>query len=337
MNTTPADQLTFRGNETAKRLHIGYNTSSNWGSLQSYTASGPGVLLLNPSGGNVGIGNAAAPSVALDVTGAIKASTTIAAGTSIAANGLSGYVFTGIGDTDGGLFSPADGTVTLKTDNTERVRVNPLGNVGIGTTNPQVPLSFSDAMGDKISLNGGPAGYGFGMAASTLWIHSDSSASDVAFGYGSALNRNETMRIKGNGNVGIGTTTPTVKLDVAGDIKSNGKSVPVAEENLRIVRGSISSNGAILAGGGFQVKYKDPSIGTDGRQGFYWITFNTPFSGAPTATVSLDSASMQSSMQAAGTPITAGCGSSRTEINVLIMKGSSETPAGFSFIAIGPR
>lgn len=57
-------------------------------------------------------------------------------GSSVHAEGAGGYKFTGVGDTDGGLFSPADGTITIKTNNVERLRVNSSGNVGIGTTTP---------------------------------------------------------------------------------------------------------------------------------------------------------------------------------------------------------
>ena len=76
--TTPADQLTIRGNtDNNKRLNIGYDTTNNKATLQSYTAADTtSPLLLNPSGGNVGI-NTNAPTVALDVDGAIAASGTL--------------------------------------------------------------------------------------------------------------------------------------------------------------------------------------------------------------------------------------------------------------------
>ncbi len=92
------------------------------------------------------------------------------------------------------------------------------GKVGIGVANPNAPLSFTDAIGQKITLWGqsGNALYGFGIAPGSLQIHTDTLNSDVLFGYGSSAAFTETMRVKGNGNVGIGTKTPQAKLQVTG-------------------------------------------------------------------------------------------------------------------------
>jgi hypothetical protein len=112
----------------------------------------------------------------------------------------------------------ANGAVNVKSN----LIVN--GNVGIGVT-PNYKLSFGQDSGDKISLwsppNGGP-NYGFGIASLALQIHSGDSSSDVVFGYGQSPNITETMRIKGNGNVGIGTSTPAGKLDVNGAVRVAG-------------------------------------------------------------------------------------------------------------------
>lgn len=104
---------------------------------------------------------------------------------------------------------------------TERVRIDAQGKVGIGTSTPVAPLSFANQLGDKIALWGQAANnYGFGIQGALLQIHTDTSNADIAFGSGSSAAFNETMRIKGNGTVGIGTNNPTFPLtfaNVAGD------------------------------------------------------------------------------------------------------------------------
>ena len=106
---------------------------------------------------------------------------------------------------------------------TERMRVRGNGNVGIGNPSPAYPLSFNGTLGDKISLwtDGSPSHYGFGIQASLFQIFTKTTFDDIAFGYGNSSLFGETMRIKGNGKVGIGTNNPTEKLQVAGNIKAD--------------------------------------------------------------------------------------------------------------------
>ncbi len=90
------------------------------------------------------------------------------------------------------------------------------GNVGIGTNAPGFPLNFADVLGDKISLYGNSGvHFGFGIQPSLLQIYTSVNSSDVAFGYGTSYNFTETMRVKGTGLVGIGTTTPAFPLSFA--------------------------------------------------------------------------------------------------------------------------
>lgn len=99
-----------------------------------------------------------------------------------------------------------------------RLTITPNGSVGIGTTSPTFPLSFANIVGDKISLApNGAASYGFGVQSLLLQVHTDISASDIGFGYGSSSAFTENMRIKGNGNVGIGTASPASVLHLGGN------------------------------------------------------------------------------------------------------------------------
>ncbi len=116
------------------------------------------------------------------------------------------------------------------------------GNVGIGNTSPSFPLSFPSTLGDKIELWGVSGNhYGFGVQSGLLQIHTDVSGSDIAFGYGQSGSFAETMRIKGNGYVGIGTSTPGWALDVNGSEHVAGY--------LGVGTAPYSGNGLYIRGG----------------------------------------------------------------------------------------
>ncbi|MEO6254670.1 MAG: hypothetical protein ABIO79_15265 [Ferruginibacter sp.] len=91
--------------------------------------------------------------------------------------------------------------------------------MGIGITDPSAPLSFASTIGNKISLWGDATGghYGLGIQGSLMQLYTSGSNADIVLGYGSSSAFTENMRVKGNGNVGIGTNNPNSKLEVKTD------------------------------------------------------------------------------------------------------------------------
>jgi len=74
------------------------------------------------------------------------------------------------------------------------------GKLGIGNTYPNFPLSFSDALGEKIGLWGQwGSTYGIGIQPYKLQIHTDVVQADIILGYGSSESMIETFRFRGNG------------------------------------------------------------------------------------------------------------------------------------------
>ena len=116
-------------------------------------------------------------------------------------------------------------TSTEPDDNSKtRLWISQDGNVGIGTTNPTASLDVNGQLnsGQFRAQQGIPpgdfaqVGYAFGGDGDTGIF---SPGSGVANGVVSIFsNATEVVRVSG-GNVGIGTTTPTAKLDVNGSVK----------------------------------------------------------------------------------------------------------------------
>lgn len=108
----------------------------------------------------------------------------------------------------------------------ERMRIDSSGNVGIGTTSPTVPLEVSGSIravsllqrvdNSGLTLVGGTT---FNTTGASLTLRGSTSAFN-AHGMEFYAGGSERMRILTGGNVGIGTGTPSVALDVAGTIRS---------------------------------------------------------------------------------------------------------------------
>jgi hypothetical protein len=115
---------------------------------------------------------------------------------------------------------------------------------------------MASTLGDKIALYGtSGAHFGFGIQNNQFQIHTDTNAADVVFGYGTSAAMTETMRIKGNGKVGIGKSAPGSNLDVQGFTSYRGNPYTIASfaanatlAPLNITQGNSGLNPAISAG-----------------------------------------------------------------------------------------
>jgi len=133
------------------------------------------------------------------------------------------------------------------------------GNVGIGTTAPNARLSLGASLNNtKLAIydNGATSMMGFGVQADQFRIHLNGATDRFSF-LDDEVGTNELVTIKGTGNVGIGTVSPTSKLTVNGTVDVlNNKIVNLSTPTLvtdAATKGyvdSITGNGANLSGSG---------------------------------------------------------------------------------------
>ena len=183
---------------------------------------------------------------------------------------------------DAGIYTRSDGTYGTKmylatTDSyavgsKTRMMINSNGHIGIGTSSPQQKLHIEGNiyMGPNNTNNFVHSGANLGLQADgEVKIVSDvndtagGGGSDIVFGYGSSTNtdsnqnfteaelstypRVEVMRIDASTNrVGIGTNSPSEKLDVNGNIKVDNALLS-NQENTNVDTGTEAIASVVLA------------------------------------------------------------------------------------------
>ena len=220
-------------------LFTGTTTAANLAYTGTLTGS-TGILnigsgqVYKDSSGNVGIGSTPSGSYKLEVAGAIASSTGIylpinqGINTARATDGANITMLRMLTATNttvltGGYGALANTTLSFQNvAGTELMVVQGSGNVGIGTTSPAYKLDVRTLVdGVQIFASNGTVTQAVAYCSSGLGLSGTLTNHPSVY----ITNNAERMRIDTSGNVGIGTTLPTGKLDVAGTIKTLGYTV----------------------------------------------------------------------------------------------------------------
>jgi hypothetical protein len=247
--TNPGDLLHIRGTSnpsiridagaagtTDPRLHFYSGTTFRGRVAYSYSGSymyyqndtqdvmrhyngATGAVVLQPTAGNVGIGNTTPP-VKLWVP-----ATSTTTGIGVYNSDVALIIGNAAGATNAGSIQVRSGGSSSAIGATNyTLALNPAGgNVGIGTVSPATRLHVS---GGRTRLVAGSETYALGVSYSEAsggfyYIGATNSATpDMVF---SQVGGSERMRITNDGNVGIGVN-PGYKLDVSGTFNASGDS-----------------------------------------------------------------------------------------------------------------
>ena len=212
----------YRFSENGVNKWLMYNVAAS-DAFAIYDNTNTSERMRITSGGNVGIGNTGSAwgsgFLGLDLGGSTASNISGGVRTRI----LTNLFYNGTNhiykSTSGGLgyfqdatnsthtwFTSPSGTEGATATLTERMRITSAGNVGIGTTSPSYKLHNT---GDTFSTN-----YLMNRGGGLWNIIPSSGANELYFREDTG--GNIRMTILGSGNLGIGTTSPTSKLQVVG-------------------------------------------------------------------------------------------------------------------------
>lgn len=213
-----AQQITIgeQTNSSGFQLALGYYGNINTGQygsvIQSLSGGVGDTLLINPSGGNVGIGTTTDPQVPLHVAGPVTGdpawSIFVDPDNSLASAGMALGRSSGVA----AIATFGGGPLALQASN-----------VGIGTTTPTSKLEVQGTqVGISVMNNAGSQNYYFGI--------NDFDSNKLYIGAGRDPSQDIPPVIvvtPGTGNVGIGMTSPAATLHVVGTL-AVGSNLPLS-------------------------------------------------------------------------------------------------------------
>ncbi len=215
---------------------------------------GDGAVVIDNSTNNVGIGTSD-PGVKLHVVG----------GSTYAALLDSNQDYTlGLarsGTQEWWLKTYTDGRFAIHENGVgDKVTIKAGGNVGIGTTSPDAPLTVHSSTDPEIRFGySSTQDHRIQWDSSKVYIHADPENANASSALGLYVDGTSRLHILDSGNVGIGTTSPAAKLDVRA---TSGYAVMIA-------------NGDVSSGTNNRVQLRLSYNGTDDYSHFITTRHNS--------------------------------------------------------------
>jgi hypothetical protein len=245
---TISGNLTVSGSLTGTLATAAQTNVTSVGTLSSLAVSGnltvdTNTLFVDASTNRVGIGTSN-PSDLFEVKGGNAVLNATNAGNHVLMFKLNGTEVGQIyqGSDNINVFAGSGNYLRLSAGGSERMRIDSTGNVGIGTSSPNIRGSSIaltiDSSNSGIELSSSGTVQGFLSGSTNGLAIGGIGADGIKFTTASSGSATERMRIDSTGNVGIGTSSPTAKLSVIG------------------VNGSIS-----IGGSGYTISPSDMLIG----------------------------------------------------------------------------